>query len=330
MNRLIFYLIISIHFVELKERSEEFNECINLERHIISPSDCLNINIPSSEGYKCCSMKITYNNESSYSCLALENKFTTNKGVLSEYLSQRDISFLFASFGGQIEIECSNNLKTSENYRKLSNEYLSCYNNHIKGIENENDCFQYDIPVADGSKCCFVETAVEYNDGNFISDKRCYMIEDEYFTKNKNLNNYLLDKSNLKNLDDVINTNVTIHCKNSDPFFFSGINNNIKYSLQSNLISDNNIYFENNDSSISSDYVENSEKIKKEPLPQKKKSGEKAWVIILIILVALIIIGIIVTLIICLYCRKKKELSTLNKNIDITDINKLRGVNQKL
>ena len=326
MNRLIFYLIISIHFVELKERSEEFNECINLERTIISPSDCLNINIPSSEGYKCCPMKITYNNESSYSCLALDNKFTTNKGVLSEYLSQRDISFLFASFGGQIEIECSNNLKTSENYRKLSNEYLSCYNNHIKGIENENDCFQNDIPVAEGSKCCFVETAVEYNDGNFISDKRCYMIEDEYFTKNKNLNNYLLDKSGIKNFDEVINTNVTIHCKNLDTYFFSSINNDIKYSLPSNLISDNNIDFENNnDSSIISDFIENSGQIRYEPLTQKKNSGKKTWVIILIIIVSLILIGIIIILFICFYCRKKNELSQLN----ITDSNKLKVTSQK-
>ena len=330
MNLLIFYLLTLIRVIQLKERSEELDECINLERTVISPSDCLNINIPSSEGYKCCSMKITYNNESSYSCLALENKFTTNKEVLSEYLSQRDISFLFVSFGGQMEIECGSNIKTSENYKKLSDGYLSCYKNHIKGIENENDCIQNDIPVAEGSTCCFVETVAEYNDGNFINDKRCYMVEDEYFTKNKNLNNYLLDKSNIKNLDEVINTNVTIRCKNMDPFFFSSINNNIKYSLPSNLISDNNIYFENNDSSILSDYIENSEKIKYEPLPHKKKSGKKAWVIILIILVALIIIGVIITLIICLNCRKKKELFQVNNNINITDNNKLREINQNL
>lgn len=326
MNILIFYLVTLFFVVELKERSEELDECINLEKTVVSPSDCLNIKIPSSEGYKCCSMKITYNNESSYNCLALENKYTINKEVLSEYISQRDISFLFITFGGQIDIDCDNNIKTSENYKKLSNEYLSCYNNHIKGIENENDCIQNDIPVEEGSKCCFVETTTEYDNGNFISDKRCYLIEDEYFTKNKNLNNYLLDKSGIKNFDEVINTNVTIRCKNLDTYFFSSINNDIKYSLPSNLISDNNIDFENNnDSSIISDFIENSGQIRYEPLTQKKNSGKKTWVIILIIIVSLILIGIIIILIICFYCRKKNELSQLN----ITDSNKLKVTSQK-
>ena len=308
-----FYLgiIILIRFVELKERSKEFNECINIERTVNSPSDCLNIKIPSSEGYLCCSMKITYNSDSSYSCLAIENKYTSSKKLLNEYISQRDISFLFTSLGGQMEIECGNNLKTIENYKKLSDEYLNCYNNHLKGIENESDCFQNDIPASEASKCCFVETITEYSDGNYITDKRCYMIENKYFTTNKNLNNYILDESNINNLDGVINTNVTIRCKNYDDFFFSSIN----YFPPSDNIE--NTYLEN------SDISENTGCIKYGLQSTKKNSGIKAWVIILIILGALIVIGITITLIIC-FCRKNKTDST-QANININKYeNKLK------
>ena len=76
-NILFIYFLILLQIKNIKGRSEEFNECINLERTIIAPSDCTDIKIPDSDGYKCCSMKITYNKDSSYSCFALENKYTT-------------------------------------------------------------------------------------------------------------------------------------------------------------------------------------------------------------------------------------------------------------
>ena len=48
------------------------------------------------------------------------------------------------------------------------------------------------------------------------------MIKDKYFTKDKNLSNYLLDESNVNYLDEIVNTNITINCKNYDTFFFKG------------------------------------------------------------------------------------------------------------
>ena len=48
------------------------------------------------------------------------------------------------------------------------------------------------------------------------------MIQDKYFTDDKNLSDYLLDDSNINNLDEIINTNITISCKNYDTFFFKG------------------------------------------------------------------------------------------------------------
>ena len=38
-----------------------------------------------------------------------------------------------------MEIKCGNDLKKEEKYSKVNDNYLNCYNNHIKGIENEND-----------------------------------------------------------------------------------------------------------------------------------------------------------------------------------------------
>ena len=39
----------------------------------------------------------------------------------------------------------------------------------------------------------------------------------------KKFNNYLLDDSNIKSLEKIINTNITIKFKNYDLFFFQGI-----------------------------------------------------------------------------------------------------------
>ena len=77
MKILIIYLLTLSQIKKIKGKSEEFYECINLEKTITDSSNCINIKIPDSDGYKCCSMKITYNKDSSYSCFALENKYTT-------------------------------------------------------------------------------------------------------------------------------------------------------------------------------------------------------------------------------------------------------------
>lgn len=263
VNILFIYFLILLQIKNIKGRSEEFNKCINLERTIIAPSDCTDIKIPDSDGYKCCSMKIVHNNNNSYSCLAIENKYTASQQVLNEYISKTSISFLFSSAEGQMEIECGNELKISENYKKLSNEYLNCYNNHIKGIEDENDCFKNDIPASEGSKCCFVLTSTENYNGNIINDKRCYMIKDKYFTENKNLSNYLLDESNINDLDEIVNTNITINCKNYDTFFFKGPKQKKVKQNKNNEDDDNNGGNANSSSS-------------------NIKSGLKTWAIILV------------------------------------------------
>jgi len=80
-----------------------------------------------------------------------------------------------------MEINCGNNLKIEENYKKLSDEYLNSYNNHITGIANENDCILNDIHKEEGSKCCFVRNTLTKNKiGNIINDKRYYVIQDKW------------------------------------------------------------------------------------------------------------------------------------------------------
>ncbi len=203
-------------------------------------------------------MKITYNKDSSYSCFALENKYTTNQEVLNEYISKRNISSLFNLYGGEMEINCGNNLKIEENYKKLSDEYLNCYNNHINGTANENDCILNDIPEEESSKCCFVETSTKNKIGNIINDKRCYVIQDKYFTNNKNLSNYLLDESKSNSLDDINNINLKINCKNYETFYLSNLNetNEMNDIDEYNEMNDIDEYNEMND-------IEFSEKKKK-------------------------------------------------------------------
>ena len=294
MNTFFIYFLFLFQIKKLKGRSDEFNECINLSKTITDPSDCLSIKIPDNDGYKCCSMKITYNNNSSYSCFALETNYTTNQTVLNKYISEINISSLFNSYGGEMEINCGDNLKIEENYKKLSDEYLNCYNNHIKGIENENNCTNNDIPSSEGSKCCFVETSSKSQTGNIINDKRCYIIQDKYFTENKNLKNFLLDESN-NNLDEYNNVNITINCKNYGIFFYSGFDKSIKNTYSSDNIQETEIIDETRDFQT----------LRPKPL---EESGIKAWVIILIILGAIIFIGIII-LIVFLYLRRNKKIN---------------------
>jgi len=305
-NIFIINILISLLINNIQGRSEEYKECVNPDKTVYSSSDCTKIEIPDSEGYKCCSMKITLNQDSSYSCIALENKYTTSQEILNEYMSKKNISYLFASLGGKMEIDCGNKSTLSVNYKKLSDEYLNCYNNHIKSIENENNCTKNDIPSNEGSKCCFVETSTKSENGKIINDKRCYLIQDEYFTKNKSLYNYLLDESK-NNLNEYSNTNITINCKNYDTFFYSGFDKSIIIPSSSQE---------------SSDIVENTEKI--DTLIKKSKSkdsGLKAWAIILIILGLSIFIGIIVIIFVCL--RKSKKIS--NEKVDTTDISNYKS-----
>ena len=81
-----------------------------------------------------------------------------------------------------MEINCDN-IISNQKYEKKSEGYLNCYNSHINGINDENDCFKYSIPENERSKCCFLESQQRDDTGNIINDKRCYVIQDEYFTK---------------------------------------------------------------------------------------------------------------------------------------------------
>ena len=129
MSRIIsiIYFLILLRLENIESRSEEFGSCLDIERAINSSLDCTNIKIPDSEGYKCCSMKITFNQESSYNCFALETKYAKNQETLNEYISSNNISFLFNSMGGKVDIDCGYNLTVSETYNKLSDDYLNCY-----------------------------------------------------------------------------------------------------------------------------------------------------------------------------------------------------------
>ena len=100
-------------------------------------------------------------------------------------MSNNSLASLFGPKGGQMEIDCGKNIKSTQNYGKMSDEYLNCYKNHMNGADNENDCQKYDIPENEKSKCCFLESLQQDNEGNIINDKRCYIINDEYLTKEK-------------------------------------------------------------------------------------------------------------------------------------------------
>ena len=200
--------------------SDEFYECINPSNEIFSPSECTSIIIPDSDKFKCCSMKIVFNGNISYNCFALESEYTNNKSIFDEYIANKSIASLFLNTGGEIEIDCGDNMKSSQKVEKLSDEFLGCYKSHVSGVNNENDCHKYDIPNKEMGKCCFVEIQQINKEGNKTTDKRCYVIQDEYFSKEKNFNNYLLDKSNIESLDELKNISITINCKNYDVFHF--------------------------------------------------------------------------------------------------------------
>jgi len=225
MNLIIIFCLLLLK--EIIGKSEEYYNCINPENTVLSPSDCISININSLDGYKCCSMKITFEGNEAYNCLTLENKYTISNKTLNEYISKRSFRNLFSTSGGEMEINCGENKIITKNYEKLSNEYNICYHSHINGAENENDCIENDIPVEERSKCCFGEIS-KIKNNQTINDTRCYIIKDEYFSEKNLHKNYLVDELKLTNLDHIENLNININCKNYDIFHFPDNQDNNK------------------------------------------------------------------------------------------------------
>ena len=283
MYLFIIYILILSNIKELHGKSEEYYKCLNPDKTINSPNNCININIPYSEGYKCCSMMIKYGNTTSYNCIVLDKKYTASQKILDEYLSKRNLTSLLGSMGGEMEIQCENGLKATEKYQKFSDEYLNCYNGHIKGVENINECNDNDMPTEENCKCCFVETTKLNNNGNKINDKRCYIIQDEYFTKEKNFSNYLIDGSDINNLDQIKSTDITINCKNYDTFFYKS------------LLTEPNFPDDNDDPT---EIIPNDD---------KEKSGSKTWVIIVVIIICCIVVVGLVMLGKCIYKKFKNS-----------------------
>ena len=224
-NRFALYQTIILLFLQyvsgIKEYSSEFYECLDPDKRINSSSYCSSIKIPEEDGYNCCSMEIKVNNNNSITCFALENKYTQNKKILDEYLTNRSFTSLFGINGSEIEIKCGE-ITSNQINEKKSIDYRNCFNGHLNGVNNENDCHKYNIPESEKGKCCYIESKQITDEGNIIEDKRCYIIQDGYFTKQYNLSNYLLDKTNYKSLDQIKNINITINCKNQDIFYFQG------------------------------------------------------------------------------------------------------------
>ena len=319
-----FLFLFFLNINKNKAQSEEYYECLSPEKDAISPYDCISVKIPEKDGFTCCSMKVTFGTKTSYKCFPLENEYINNKTLFELYVSsKKNLGYFFADSEGEIEIECRNDTIKAENFEKYSDEYLNCYNYSLIGVENENSCFQNDIPVKDGSKCCYLESYQINPDGNIKEDKRCYPIPNEYLTKNKTLKNYLMEATNLETLDYICNTNITIKCNNYEKYELKTmtifnqtnvllnnrnqttiLNNDLtqilttipiieSYVIDSTIIQSNN----NNDNNRKSSSDEN---------------GVKAWVIILIIIGSLILIGAIIAIIICVN-RKKSN----SKKIDL-------------
>ena len=316
MNSYFVCLLILLCAKQLQGISEEYFECLDPEKTVNSHSDCTSIIIPDSDGYKCCSMKISYEKESSYNCFPIENKYMESQEIFKEYMSKSSMALLFRDTGGKMEIECPNEMKITENYEKFSDEYLSCYNSHINGVNNENDCTKIEIPTKEGNKCCFVESSQLNNQGNIIEDKRCYIIQDQYFTKEKNLGNYWLDDSNVTSFDQIVNSNITIKCKNYDTFYFEGKKKEIKSSDSSQTTPTDTSSNNNDNNDENSQY----EELEKKITSKKGKSGLKAWAIVLIIIASLLVIGIITTFSVILYRKKKSASLKSNKN-EVTEAN---------
>ena len=150
-----------------------------------------------------------------------------------------------------------------------------------------------------------METSTKNDKGNIINDKRCYIIQNEYFSQNKNLNNFLLDESN-NNIDGYKKTNITITCKNYGTFFYSGFDPN------------QNFY----------ETIEPTDIIEKRP--SSSGSGIKAWAIILIILAGIIFVAGIIFIVLC-FLKKSKKIEQKNEITDTVEIknNSNNDINKK-
>ena len=283
--------ILSLFSNDINSKSEDYYYCLNPENPINSNGFCQLLDIPASDGYKCCTMAVKYDKETSYNCIAIQTEYTKNQQTLNEYISKRNLDYLFTSSGGEFMIDCGSPLVVQKAYKKYSEPFLNCYDYHLQGVENKSYCYENDIPEDEGSKCCFLEKNTKNNNGNIINDKRCYIIDETYLSDKKNLNDYLLAESNLDDLKYINNTNITINCKNYKTFYF-----------KSNSLS----YLENpgDDETNPGDNQEKND---------KKKSGLQTWIIIVIVIGGCIIIigGFIILIIKC----RKKNLDQSNNTI---------------
>ena len=313
----IFSLFLILLFVQsLKMNSNEFYECINPERTVTSSSECTSIEIPEKEGYTCCSIKMIFNGNYSYNCFALEKEYTESKAILDEYISNRNLGFIFGAFGGEIEIECGGETKSTQNYEKVSEEFTNCYNNHLSGVNNENECHIYNIPEKEGSNCCYLETKQKDNTGNITSDKRCYIIQDSYFTNEKNLSNYLLDKTNKKSLNEIKNINATINCKNHDIFYF-----NSKFDdNEQNTHNNDNTPKDDSDAPKSSSLTESNNTNINNDNNSKKKGKNRGVIAAIIVVVVVILVASVIVIFYFLKIRKGKK----QESESINNINKLQ------
>ena len=285
-----FIILFLILLSNIECKTEEYYECINPDNTISDPSKCTSIKIPVSDGYKCCAMKIQYGTETSYNCFAIETEYTKDSKTLNDYMSKRNLDFLFTSTGGQMSVDCGNFLSVQKTYKKYSDSFLNCYNGHIQGVENESNCYDIDIPEEENSKCCYLEKLQHDKNGGIISDKRCYIIDNIYFSGDKELSDFVLDESNLNSLNDIKDTNIIIKCKNIETFYLNKIDDDIEV-IESTLKLDFNI-------EMDSDIPPNEE-------PEKKKSGLSSLKMGLIIGACVIfVIGGVTIFIIC-YCKKK-------------------------
>jgi len=295
-----FIILFLILLSNIECKTEEYYECINPDNTISDPSKCTSIKIPVSDGYKCCTMKIQYGTETSYNCFAIETEYTKDSKTLNDYMSKRNLDFLFTSTGGQMSVDCGNFLSVQKTYKKYSDSFLNCYNGHIQGVENESNCYDIDIPEEENSKCCYLEKLQHNENGGIISDKRCYIIDNIYFSGEKDLSDFVLDESNLNSLNDINDTNIIIKCKNTDAFYLNKIDDNIEV-IESTLKLDFNIEMDSDIPPIEE--------------PEKKKSGLSSLKMGLIIGACVIfVIGGLTIFIIC-YCKKKGANSANDQSI---------------
>ena len=288
--------------------SENFFDCINPDISIDSSSECTSIDIES-DGYKCCSLEIIYGNNNSLSCFALENEYTKNKTIFDEYMLNRSLISLFGTKQGEIKIDCGEELVTIQKKEEMSDEYNNCYNNHINGVDSVNDCHKYEIPEKERSKCCYMETQQKDEEGKLINEKRCYIIQEKYFTPNYNLNNYLLDKTNKESLDQIKNINITINCKNYDVFTFKSKSDD---NQNSDIVSSTDINKSDNNSNSNDSLPINK-------YNSKKDSGINTGAIIGIVIAgAVVLIGAVFMTI---YCVRKGK-TKIEENYSMNEINK--------